>query len=78
MEQNRTIWTIETPRALGAALRALREESGLTQQELAEALGTTRQRLSRVEEGELSDQVLLLLRQVRRLGAVVRLERVRS
>lgn len=74
MEQEPNIWTIESGRALGVALRSLRERQGLTQEELAHALKTTRQRISRMERGELSDQVLALLHELKVLGAVMRVE----
>ena len=63
---------------MGAALRALRENAGLTQADLAETLETTRQRISRIEEGEVSAQVLLILRAIRELGAEIRLDRHRA
>ena len=75
MEQDHTIWSVGSPRALGAALRAFRVEAGLTQQQLAEALGTTRHRLSRIEDGKPSDQVLLLMDMLRHLGVTMRLGR---
>ena len=75
MEQDHTIWSVASPRALGAALRAFRLEEGLTQQELADALGTTRHRLSRIEDGKPSDQVLLLMDMLRHLGVTMRLGR---
>lgn len=75
MVQSHSMWRVESPKAMGAALRALREDADLTQGDLAEALGTTRQRISRIEAGEVSAQVLLLLRTIRELGAEIRLER---
>lgn len=74
MLQEPNTWTVESPRVLGAALRSLRERRGLTQEELAHALKTTRQRISRMEKGELSDQVLALLDELKVLGAVLRVE----
>src|SRR5690606_6982484 len=72
MVQESNIWTVESSRALGAALRALRNQRGLTQEELARALKTTRQRISRMEQGEFSDQVQSLFRELKVLGAVMR------
>jgi transcriptional regulator with XRE-family HTH domain len=72
MEQKQNSRSVESPRALGAALRDLRTEAGYSQAQLAAVLGTSRQRLARMESGEMSNQVLLLLRAFRRLG--VRLE----
>lgn len=76
MVQEPNIWTVESSRALGAALRALRNQRGLTQEELARALKTTRQRISRMEQGEFSDQVQSLFRELKVLGAVMRIEEV--
>lgn len=75
MEQKHNIWRIESPRALGSALRALREERGFTQADIARSLGTTRQRLSRIEDGDVSAQVLLIFRAIRLLEGELRLER---
>lgn len=74
MAQQSDRWTVESPQSLGAALRALREQRKWTQREMAERLGTTRQRIARMEEGDFSDQVLTLLRGLRHLGAVMELE----
>lgn len=74
MEQKHNVWRIESPKALGSALRALREDQGLTQVEMARSLGTTRQRLSRIEDGDVSAQVLLILRAIRLLDGELRVE----
>lgn len=78
MERKRNTWRIENPKALGSALRALREERGFTQADVARSLGTTRQRLSRIEDGDVSSQVLLILRAMRLLHGEIRLERNRD
>lgn len=78
MEQKHHTWRIESPKALGSALRAMREERGLTQVDIARSLGTTRQRLSRIEDGDVSAQVLLILRAIRLLEGELRLERNRG
>lgn len=75
MARFRNTWTIESPKALGTAIRSLRRDAGLTQTELADTLGTSRQRVARVEDGEVSAQVLLILRAMRQLGAELRVER---
>ena len=75
MEQRHTIWRIESPRALGTALRDARKHAGLSQTDLAQHLGTTRQLISRLERGDVSDQLLLLLRVLDRLDLELRLER---
>ncbi len=56
----------------------MREERGLTQVDIARSLGTTRQRLSRIEDGDVSAQVLLILRAIRLLEGELRLERNRG
>lgn len=74
MEQKHTIWRIKSPKALGTALRDARKEAGLSQIDLAARLGTTRHRISRLEQGEISDQLLLILRILNRLGIELLLE----
>lgn len=63
MGQNADIrsWLVDSPRALGLVLRDARLAMGKTQAELADLLGTTRQRLARIEQGDVSDQVLLIM-----------------
>ena len=73
MFQKRT-WAINSPRSLGAALRAFREAEGITQEQLAEELGTSRQRLARMEDGRFASQTLFLIRLLKRLGASLKVE----
>ncbi len=75
MEQKYTTWHIESPRALGTALRDARKQAGLSQTGLAEHLGTTRHRISRLERGDVSDQLLLMMRTLDRLQLRLCLER---
>ncbi len=75
MEQKHNNWRIESPRALGTALRDARKQAGLSQTSLAEHLGTTRQLISRMERGDVSDQLLLMLRILDRLQMRLCLER---
>lgn len=75
MEQKHTTWRIKSPKALGAALRDARKEAGLSQANLANKLGTTRHRISRLEQGDISDQLLLILRMLERLQMELFLER---
>ena len=42
---------VDSPEALGQVLRAARRRRGLTQQELAETLGASRDWVNRVERG---------------------------
>lgn len=67
MEQKHTIWRLESPRAFGTALRAARKQKGLSQERLADNLGTTRHLISRLERGEVPGQIRLLLRILDRL-----------
>lgn len=77
MERKRTTqtWHIRSPKALGAALHDARREAGLSQADLAKKLGTTRHRISRLERGDISDQLLLILRILERLQVELCLER---
>lgn len=53
---------VSTPSALAAVLRARRRELNFTQQELAEALGLTRQSVTRMETGRTLPDFVQLLR----------------
>ena len=75
MEQKYNNWRIESPKALGTAIRDARKQAGLSQTSLAEHLGTTRQLISRLERGDVSDQLLLMLRILNRLQIRLCLER---
>lgn len=75
MEHKHSKWHIESPRALGTALRDVRKQAGLSQTSMAENLGTTRHRISRLEQGEFSGQLLLLLRLLDRMQIMLCLER---
>lgn len=68
MEHNHDMWSIETPRSLGAALRSYRKEAGLTQVDLAERLGVSRHLVMRVEDGDVTEQVRVILAAFRILG----------
>jgi transcriptional regulator with XRE-family HTH domain len=56
-------------------MRDARKQAGLSQANLAEHLGTTRQLISRLEQGDVSDQLLLILRILDRLQIRLCLER---
>jgi transcriptional regulator with XRE-family HTH domain len=61
------------------ALAALREESGLSQQELAKRVGTTQQQISRLESPSYEGHSLSMLRRVAEaLGATIRVELLRG
>jgi DNA-binding XRE family transcriptional regulator len=63
--------------ALGLA--ALRKESGLSQKELAERVGTTQQQISRLESTSYEGHSLSMLRRVAgALGATIHIELLRG
>lgn len=55
-------------RTFGQNLRALRTERGLSQEELAARLGTTKQVVSRYENGQRTPKVTVVEAFARRLG----------
>ena len=54
---------------LGRALRQLREEAGLTQAELAEVAGIPRLYIVKLENGEVTEQVVRLVALLKLLGS---------
>jgi transcriptional regulator with XRE-family HTH domain len=64
-------WLVHNPRDIGRAIAGVRAERGLTQAQLAEALGIDRAYLARLESG--ADQLVLerTLLALRRMGATV-------
>ena len=56
-------------RTFGQNLRALRAERGFSQEELAALLGTTKQVVSRYENGQRTPKVTVVEEFARRLGA---------
>jgi HTH-type transcriptional regulator/antitoxin HipB len=60
---------LRTPESLGAALRTLRSAAGLSQAELAEWSGVSRQYVVQLEGGDVSQQVRRLLDLFAVLGA---------
>jgi putative transcriptional regulator len=52
-------------------LRELREQRGITQQALAQAVGVTRQTIIAVEKGKFGPSVVLALQLARRLDVTV-------
>ncbi len=60
---------IYNPESLGAAVRRFREDSGLTQAQLAKLAGIDRSYLSALENGEMVEQVVRLVALLGQLGA---------
>lgn len=60
---------VRSPQALGQVLARLRYQQGLTQEELAEALGVTRRYLSEIETGKQNLFATRLFELLRELGA---------
>jgi transcriptional regulator with XRE-family HTH domain len=56
-------------KGLGAAIRHFRHEAGLTQAELAAQVGVQRTYLSKLENGEMSEQVDRLIQLLKFTGA---------
>jgi len=59
---------VYTAASIGPAIKHYRKEAGLTQAELAERVGLTREYLSRLEQGHESEQVRRILAVLRELG----------
>lgn len=59
---------VQSPNALGHALRSARLRKGMTQQELAEITGSSQPTLSQVERGEANLSLSTLLRILSALG----------
>ena len=62
---------VRTPRELGAAIRGQRRRLGLTQAELACAVGVTRAWIIAIEQGKRSAELGLVMKTVAALGLVV-------
>jgi len=68
-------YRIYSPASLGDAIRHYRREAGLTQDQLAQALGLQRSYLSELERGKETEQLTRILRVLRRLGVRMTLEK---
>ena len=66
---------VYTPDSLGAAIRHYRQEAGLTQAQLAELAGLNRTYLSRLEQGNETEQLRRLLRVLKQLGVRMTLQK---
>ncbi|NNN20617.1 MAG: helix-turn-helix transcriptional regulator [Acidimicrobiales bacterium] len=56
-------------KSLGASIRLLREEAGLSQAQLAKAVQIDRSYLSELENGEMVEQVTRIVNLLAQLGA---------
>ena len=66
------VWVSDGPEARhGARLRLARRARGLTQQQVAEMAGVTRQAVSRIESGEGDPSLRVALVRARALGMTV-------
>ena len=63
---------IETKRALAACLRELRQKKRLTQEELAARLETSQSRVAKMEAGDPTVSIDLLIQALYRIGATRR------
>jgi len=61
----------ETLRSLGKKVQKLREESNLTQEELAHQLGISRVYMGYIEQGRESPSLKLLMKMSRKFGVKV-------
>ena len=68
-------YRIYSPASLGDAIRHYRKEAGLTQAELAEAVGLQRSYLSELEHGKETEQLTRIIRVLKRLGVRMMLEK---
>jgi HTH-type transcriptional regulator/antitoxin HipB len=67
-DPNEKPFRVYTAASIGPAIKHYRKEAGLTQAELAERVGITREYLSRLEQGHESEQVRRILAVFRELG----------
>ena len=65
---SRTSFRIYSPESIGAAIRHYRKQAGLSQADLAHEAGISREYLSRLENGQETEQLRRILRLLRRLG----------
>ncbi len=66
---------IYTAASIGPAIRHYRKEAGLTQAELADKVGLTREYLSRLEQGHEPEQLRRVVAILRELGVRATLQK---
>lgn len=64
-------WSVRSAADIGRAIAAIRESSGLTQQEVAARAGLTRDYVAHIERGRTGRLLEHMLRILRRLGATI-------
>ena len=70
-DKNREETTMEQKETLGKRIARLRKEKGLTQEQLAEKIGTKKSFISRVEKGRTDIQLSTLVKLFSGLGRQV-------
>ncbi|MES2867396.1 MULTISPECIES: helix-turn-helix domain-containing protein [Actinomycetes] len=71
MEARMPRYTVERPHDFGDLIAGMREEQGVTQDELADRLGFSRSYLSELESGKSTVQLARLFRTLHSLGVSV-------
>jgi len=61
----------QTKERIVSCVKAVRKDKGITQQELAEAVGVTRQTIIAIEKGNYTPSVLLALKLAKFIGQPV-------
>ncbi|MHB8827631.1 MAG: helix-turn-helix domain-containing protein [Acidimicrobiales bacterium] len=68
-------YRVYTAASIGPAIRHFRVQSGLTQAELADSVGVSAPYLSRLENGQETEQLRRIVAILKRLGVRMTLER---
>jgi transcriptional regulator with XRE-family HTH domain len=68
-------YRVYTAASIGPAIRHYRAEAGLTQSELAESVGLTPSYLSRLENGQETEQLRRIVAILKRLGVRITLQK---
>ncbi|HVC69719.1 MAG TPA: helix-turn-helix domain-containing protein [Acidimicrobiales bacterium] len=74
-DPNEKPFRVYTAASIGPAIKHYRKEAGLTQAELAERVGLTREYLSRLEQSHESEQLRRILAVLRELGVRATLQK---
>ena len=73
--QDEQPFRVYTASSVGPAIRHYRKEAGLTQTELADRVGLTREYLSRLERGHEAEQLRRVVAVLRELGVRATLQK---